>query len=171
MKPLILILLLCFSIQSYSQCKWEKKRGTQVADANGWTTDPITSDQVRTTKSIQVVWKGTYLFFSVREIKTKSDHGYFLVVDYVDSFSECFNDSSKVYIKGGDTIVKINLHGGIMCGERLVNSGLLTDDNIKTLNTLPVELVRIHYANSIVDYKVNEKYGKNYFIETLKCFE
>jgi hypothetical protein len=159
-------------------CKWQKNE-----------VDPFTGIAAKTT-NWEVVGYNTSMNttinngvtgiynFAVSENIQKKDTSYMLWIKTSTSRSLCFNKDSKILIKSGETILTINLIGGILCGENITSNGILDTDTRKFLRRHSIDLLRIQFSgdgNTIinVDLKDVDKYVKldsDYFIRTFRCF-
>ncbi len=117
--------------------------------------------------------------FSVSQNIEKKDTSYMLWIKTSTSQNLCFNKDSKIMIKSGETILTINLTGGVLCGENITSNGILDANTRKILRRHPLDLIRIQFSNEggtvvNIDLKEVDKYihlDRDYFIRTFRCFE
>jgi hypothetical protein len=160
-------------------CTWQKNEvdpftGVSARTTN-WEIAGYNTSIINTTNSGVT---GDYKF-SISENIQKKDTTCMLWIKTSTAQSVCFNKESKIMIKSGETILTINLLGGVICGGNITSYGNLDTKTRKFLRKHPIDLLRIQFSgdgNSVinVDLKNVDKYTKlesDYFIRTLRCFE
>ncbi len=160
-------------------CKWQKDEADPFTGVSAKTTNwEIVGYNTNTNTTEYNGVIGDYKF-AVSENIQKKDTSYMLWIKTSTSQRLCFNKESKILIKSGETILTINLLGGILCGESITSYGALDTGTRKFLRRHSVDLIRIQFSgdgNTIinVDLKDVDKYTKldsEYFIKTFRCFK
>jgi energy-converting hydrogenase Eha subunit F len=160
-------------------CKWQKNEGDPFTGVTSKTTNwEIVGYNTSMNTSINNGVIGDYKFAISEDIQ-KKDTSYMLWIRTSTSQNLCFNKDSKILIKSGETILTINLLGGILCGKNITSYGILDTGTRKFLRRHSIDLIRIQFSgdgNTIinVDLKDVDRYAKlesGYFINTFRCFE
>jgi hypothetical protein len=160
-------------------CEWQKNEVDPFTGVTAKTTNwEIVGYNTSTDATINNGVKGDYKF-SISENIQKKDTSYMLWIRTSTSQSLCFNKDSKILIKSGETILTINLLGGVLCGKNITSNGILDTNTRKFLTMHSIDLIRIQFYgddNTLinVDLKDVDKYVKlesDYFIKTFRCFE
>jgi hypothetical protein len=160
-------------------CEWQKNEVDPFTGVTAKMTNwEIVGYNTSTDATVNNEVKGDYKF-SISENIQKKDTSYMLWIRTSTSQSLCFNKESKILIKSGETILTINLLGGVLCGKNITSNGILDTNTRKFLKRHSVDLIRIQFygdGNTLinVDLKEVDKYVKlesDYFIKTFRCFE
>jgi hypothetical protein len=165
---LIAVILLCCNPLK-SQCSWEHK----TKKTSEWIEDPFDKTLSRSTMWSPLCGNfSTSISFKIKENIKESDTTFYVYIKYrgLNNTSDCFNDDSQLLIKAGENILRINLLGGIHCGDILVNYGVLKKKDMQMLKEVHIDILRIKYAEGIEDYTIKFDEDKEYFMQTLKCF-
>jgi hypothetical protein len=160
-------------------CEWQKNEVDPFTGVTAKTTNwEVVGYNTSMDATINNGVKGDYKF-SISENIQKKDTSYMLWIKTSTSQSLCFNKDSKILIKSGETILTIDLLGGVLCGRNITSNGILDTKTRKFLVRHSIDLIRIQFYsddNTLinVDLKDADKYVKlesDYFIRTFRCFE